>query len=1091
MTLLGPPDYDDDPHDPGRSRKRLRTAGEVASETTSSYAAVRDTTEVTPRNPRRAPKASRACDTCKAKKARCSGTMPCTRCAERGLACLYDARYSRGRPPTPPPGPSPTPPPAYATLRAPLRTTTLPIPPTDGLGSTPGRSAATPSPSTGRSVAAARGIDMVPVQPESGVPFDTSHDPEPSDIPPQHPDGLDPTASESVTRRGSPELYPAEIGGQYVEQTSGLAFLHRAHVRMISKGGTTERDGASLSSTMGPSSAEGLHPSYGVQAGSSSQLLITAGDKPILSSASLPASVASGRSDGDGGCNLSLPQGAKSLMSFYFDKCVVTYRILHRQSVEGWLGAMEQELEHIPPGGAASFSAVGGAKAAVVLTVLAIAIQKRARMSLHGTPGRDGTRDEDEVLRECDPCFSMAQSLVMAETGLPKLESAQARLLQVLYLLQTSRVNQAWYLLGTVSQIVSAMGLHRKPSRNSRPATQRLRTDYIQQQCGRRTFWVLYTIDVYLSVVLGRPRYLHDDNIDQEYPDSVADEEMTPAGERSRGRTTTTMDEAERDDSPMEAVVQHAKLGRIIAATCREVYAIGPNPSRRDRLRLALGCEARLHEWRASLPPLLGAVRPSSLVPSFRRQAVALRLAHAHAIMHAARPFLLLSRGGGGGDDGTDGRAHPEQEQRREMVSKCLRAAGTVLELVDSIAGDESLFHAFWWSHYVTFCAIAVTFVWEIQQASCSSSSSSSSSRPDEPSPQPLEPAVAEQLFALAERCHAHLSRVLFADSFGRRYTVILEELRLEARHQSAELTPTATGINRQVAATVQRVSAAGADVDDMPISSVECTMGRNDEQGLAGGFNDWAPIDWMELDAAPNNRPSYILCGDKAHFARINGGVPLELLGGIRTHRTLQQGCQGHSYPETYQIKFQVRLGSVQIRQMPFSICIYTDESLSIQVLTWQYTVYPQAGRKDVLGDVLAEIITRDLARPVGIPPSARDEGGYAADVDDGRVAALVHLHHGPDLRSGAVHGAVGVEPKDAPPRVVRQAQESRHLAAHGGHRIPAARHVGGAVDAARLLDDALHPLVDLGAVADVDLVEINLGVLVCVVQFRADLVE
>ncbi|TLD09532.1 hypothetical protein PspLS_11861 [Pyricularia sp. CBS 133598] len=845
MSPLGP-DYEGDPHDLGRPRKRLRTVNDVASQATASYTGVRGTIEVTPSNPRRAPKASRACDTCKAKKARCSGTMPCARCAERGLACLYDARYSRGRPPTPLPGPSPTPPPAHTALRTPLQTNTQPIPRTDGFGSIPARSAATPSPSTGREVVAAHGIDRMPTQPEPVVAIDTSQNPDTSGIPAQHSGALDPTASESVTRRGSPELYPAEIGGQYVEQTSGLAFLHRAHVRMITKSGTTDRDGAALGSTMGGPSAEGLHTSYGVQAGSSSQLLITAGDKPILSSSSLQVSTTAGRNDGDGGSNMLLPQGATSLVAFYFDKCVVTYRILHRQSVEGWLKVMEQEtqersdiLQHTLPSGATLLPGVGGAKAAIVLTVLAIAIQKRARMSLHGTPGRDGSRDEDEVL--CD--FSMAQGLVQTETGLPKLESAQARLLQVLYLLQTSRVNQAWYLLGTVSQLVSAMGLHRKPSRNSRPATQRLRTDYIQQQCGRRTFWVLYTIDVYLSVVLGRPRYLHDDNIDQEYPDTVADEEMTPEGERNSGRASMDEDDIEGDDSPMEAVVQHAKLGRIIAATCREVYAIGPTPSRRDRLRLALGYDARLHEWRASLPPLLGAVRPSSLVPSFRRQAVALRLAHAHAIMHTTRPFLLLSRGSGGGGSG-DGRT-PEHEQRSKMVSKCLRAAGTVLELVDSIAGDESLFHAFWWSHYVTFCAIAVTFVWEIQQASVAGS------RSDDTSPGPLDPGAAEQLFVLAERCHAHLSRVLFADSFGRRYTVILEELRLEARHQSAKNTPAVADTNRDVSAAMHADSAAGADVDNVMMSSADYNTGRGGEQGLAGDFNDWAPIDWLELDAA------------------------------------------------------------------------------------------------------------------------------------------------------------------------------------------------------------------------------------------------
>ena len=33
-----------------------------------------------------------------------------------------------------------------------------------------------------------------------------------------------------------------------------------------------------------------------------------------------------------------------------------------------------------------------------------------------------------------------------------------------------------------------------------------------------------YTIDVYLSVVLGRPRHIHDDDVDQSLPDAVRDE---------------------------------------------------------------------------------------------------------------------------------------------------------------------------------------------------------------------------------------------------------------------------------------------------------------------------------------------------------------------------------------------------------------------------------------------------------------------------------------------------------------------------------------------------------------------------------------
>lgn len=48
----------------------------------------------------------------------------------------------------------------------------------------------------------------------------------------------------------------------------------------------------------------------------------------------------------------------------------------------------------------------------------------------------------------------------------------------------------------------------------------------IESECRRRTFWCAYTLDAYLSVVLGRPRLFHDDDIDTELPSTIEDEEL-------------------------------------------------------------------------------------------------------------------------------------------------------------------------------------------------------------------------------------------------------------------------------------------------------------------------------------------------------------------------------------------------------------------------------------------------------------------------------------------------------------------------------------------------------------------------------------
>lgn len=48
----------------------------------------------------------------------------------------------------------------------------------------------------------------------------------------------------------------------------------------------------------------------------------------------------------------------------------------------------------------------------------------------------------------------------------------------------------------------------------------------ITNECRKRTFWAAYTLDRYLGVLLGRPRIFQDEDIDQEYPTRVNDEDL-------------------------------------------------------------------------------------------------------------------------------------------------------------------------------------------------------------------------------------------------------------------------------------------------------------------------------------------------------------------------------------------------------------------------------------------------------------------------------------------------------------------------------------------------------------------------------------
>lgn len=311
----------------------------------------------------------------------------------------------------------------------------------------------------------------------------------------------------ATASRASPDLDVAEIEGQYFDTTSGLTFLHRAYKKLSTQKGDIV--------SHAPSVAEKRQP------------LMTVGDRTFKGSAE--------------GLRIPNREAVMELMKFYFDECVVTYRIFHRQTVMSWLEALISNSETDAP----LTNELGHTKAAIILGILAVVTFRREKVRKAGSQ----SFDETSALAQSDPFFAAATSLTDAETGLPALESAQARLIQVLYLLQTSRMNQGWYVFGTTALITSALGLHRRSNRNGSAGKSALH-DYIAVQSKRRVFWVAYTIDKYLSVVFGRPRHYRDEDIDQEFPDCVNDEDMAADGPSS---------EEPKEDCYVDAVIFHSR----------------------------------------------------------------------------------------------------------------------------------------------------------------------------------------------------------------------------------------------------------------------------------------------------------------------------------------------------------------------------------------------------------------------------------------------------------------------------------------------------------------------------------------------------
>lgn len=352
---------------------------------------------------------------------------------------------------------------------------------------------------------------------------------------------------------------------------------------------------------------------------------------------------------------IQLPDEAqcKMFVNRYFDFAMATYRFLHHPTVLQWVDRLpgHKNPHPLPP-----------VHKAILLLVFATGTLYNVDDSHNVLPDRDGG-----LHLAGERYFQAAQKIIASETGSLQLESVQARLAATLYLLNTSRLNQAWYLFGTTYQLVIALGLHR------RSATYQIQKDCVLSECRKRSFWAAYTLDGYFSVMLGRPPFLHDDFVDQEYPQPLNDQDITP-GEITR--------KSKGIDCLITASIQHAKLAHVVRRASKDQYLLH-QVSEERQIQTAAQLNSEIARWQDELPIFLsGAINPASLIPVFRRQVTVLRMACAHTIMLVNRP-LILSR-------------HAKPVDVQPHVEECLSAAKLMLELVLDFVADNHMFQGFW-----------------------------------------------------------------------------------------------------------------------------------------------------------------------------------------------------------------------------------------------------------------------------------------------------------------------------------------------------------------------------------------------------------
>ncbi|KAF2195778.1 hypothetical protein K469DRAFT_744257 [Zopfia rhizophila CBS 207.26] len=427
---------------------------------------------------------------------------------------------------------------------------------------------------------------------------------------------------------------------------------------------------------------------------------------------------------------------AQRLVERYFDFAAPTHRFLHRPTIERMLHEFYETM------GDMRSKEDAPARTALLLMVFA---QAQAYMP----PGSQGGSDTSGARY-----FFAADHQLSKERGAVRLTSVQVRLCQCYYLLSQSRINHCWSLFGTTAHLAMAIGLNRGRKCDSSGAI-----DYIERESRRRLFWCAYTLDKYLAAALGRPTTFKDEDIDQELPTVVNDTDL---------HLNSMNPSPSKAQSIMMAPIEHIKLSRIVSHILRDLYPISP-PSMSLRVEVASKYSRELREWRGNLSRFLDAegVDTSLLIPLYQRQRNVLNLAYWHAVLLIQRPFLLTDFASLARYDRSPGPLN--NIDTSQNIAECLEAAMGIVHIVDELVQGHQIFRAYWFTQYYAFCAVAILYIYRIQQHF-------------------INPGKCEGYFAAGQRCQAQLASISETACLSKRYTLVLEELRLEAVKQTQRL---------------------------------------------------------------------------------------------------------------------------------------------------------------------------------------------------------------------------------------------------------------------------------------------------------------
>lgn len=223
------------------------------------------------------------------------------------------------------------------------------------------------------------------------------------------------------------------------------------------------------------------------------------------------------------------------------------------------------------------------------------------------------------------PIFKKA---VLAPPGLYELQSS---VLGAIYSMSTSVPQFSWTVIGVGLRAATEIGLHRQ-----KPKGHKMTVD---DELKKRSFWALVILDRLLSLYLGRPVMLQEEDFDLELPMECDDEYWDIGPDRD-------VHFCQPADKPSKVsfFTAHIRLSGIMSIVVRNLYSIRKGRdmlglTEKDEQQIVADIDSSMNAWMNSIPDHLR-WDPDNDYTTFFYQSAVLYNAYYLLQIHIHRPFL-------------------------------------------------------------------------------------------------------------------------------------------------------------------------------------------------------------------------------------------------------------------------------------------------------------------------------------------------------------------------------------------------------------------------------------------------------------------